>query len=343
MSYLHVHLPAFGDHHAAFAYGEPESRGQFKTQPEDFVVEEVLNFPLSGEGEHLFLQVQTADQNTLYTQKLLAKALSLPTRLLSYSGLKDRHGITTQWFSAHLPGKQIEPDKDVLLQQGVNILDCRRHTKKLKTGTHKFNRFVIRLRQIQQLDAMQRRLSCIAQQGVPNFFGAQRFGLNGGNVKEALEWVERGELPTDRQRRSRVLSTIRAWLFNGQLSQRVQQGSWQDWQPSDPIVLDGSHSFFMQDHWDSTLQSRYQCGDIHLGGWLPGVDSEDAFRSQWESTFLGILERAGMKKSIRAMRLLPRELVLQPDGDDVVVQFVLPVGAYATAVLREWVILEQLS
>ena len=341
MNFLHHHLPAYNESYAAYAYGEPQSRGHFKAQPEDFVVEEILNFPLSGEGEHLFMQVQTRDQNTRYTQKLLAASLSLPLRALSYSGLKDRHGVTTQWFSAHLPGKHIEPDKVALLQQGVTLLDCQRHSKKLKIGTHKFNRFVIRLRKVQHPEAMIERLAIIEQQGVPNYFGAQRFGWNGGNVKEALEWVERGELPSERQQRSRVLSTIRSWLFNGQLSQRVRLNRWQFWQPSDPIVLDGSHSFFLQD-WDSELQARYQSGDIHLGSWLPGVDSDDEFHLQWASTFSGILEQADIKKSVRALRLLPREMQMQSDEGDVRLQFVLPVGAYATAVLREWVQLDQM-
>lgn len=347
MSYRHSTLPAFGVSCAPFAYGEPQSRAQFKVKPDDFLVEEFLGFEPAGEGEHLFMQVRTDEHNTRYTQKQLARSLSLPARAVSYSGLKDRRGLTTQWFSAHLPGKNKEPDCAQLRDQGIEILRHLRHNKKLKIGTHKFNRFCIHLRQVQQPQDMLTRLPLIQKQGVPNYFGAQRFGWNGGNVEEALEWVKRCALPGDRSQRSRVLSTLRSWLFNGHLSQRVQSESWQAWQPDDPIVLAGSNSFFYEAEWHAALQQRYLDGDIHLGGWLPGMDSNDIVdnesveNSAASPECISFLALAKMKKSVRPLRLLPRNLVYRLDGDSVWIEFLLPVGAYATSVLREWVVLDQ--
>ncbi|NPU92474.1 MAG: tRNA pseudouridine(13) synthase TruD [Gammaproteobacteria bacterium] len=332
-------LPAFGFDDAPFAYGDPRSRADFKTAPEDFIVEEVLGFEPCGEGEHLFLLVQTDDQNTQYTLKQLSRHFKLAPKLVSYSGLKDRRGLTSQWFSLHLPGKNIEVDRSALSELGINLLRQSRHNKKLRIGTHKANRFHISLRNFSDDGSFQNRMQQIASQGVPNYFGPQRFGHHGHNVNDALHWVEKNELPLERELRSRVLSTLRAWLFNGDLGHRVAHQNWLTWQPGDPVLLDGSHSFFHPDAWDATLQQRLDEGDIHPSTWL------------WSPDHPGIapphisdyLSKAGLSTETRALRLLPRDLKLEEEGSDRVLHFNLPTGAYATSLLRELVILNDKS
>lgn len=324
-------LPAFGFDDACYAYGQPLAQGDFKTCPEDFVVEEVLGFEPAGQGEHLFLQLQTDDQNTRYTLKILSRLFSVPQKLISYSGLKDRRGLTSQWFSIHLPGKDVAVDADLLLQNGIRLLQQARHNKKLRIGTHKANRFHIRLRNVSQRDGLSERLQQIAVGGVPNYFGPQRFGHHGNNVGEAMRWVELQESPVERELRSRVLSTLRAWLFNGDLSRRIEQGSWQQWVPGQAVCLDGSHSFFVPEQWDDTLQQRYDEGDIHLGGWLFSTDHPGSAPEPVQR----FLARAQLSAELRPLRLLPQALHSSWEGDDLLLGFNLPTGAYATSVLRE--------
>lgn len=324
-------LPAFGFDDARYAYGQPRAQGDFKTCPEDFVVEEVLGFEPAGQGEHLFLLLQTDDQNTRYTLKILSRLFSVPQKLISYSGLKDRRGLTSQWFSIHLPGKDVAVDADLLLQNGIRLLQHARHNKKLRIGTHKANWFHIRLRNVSQRDGLSERLQQIATGGVPNYFGPQRFGHHGNNVAEALRWVERQELPVERELRSRVLSTLRAWLFNGDLSRRIEHGNWQQWLLGEAVCLDGSHSFFVPERWDATLQQRYDEGDIHLGGWLYSNEHPGQAPEQVQS----FLARAQLSAELRPLRLLPQALHASWEGDDWLLGFNLPTGAYATSVLRE--------
>lgn len=326
-----MRLPAFGFDDACHAYGQPLAQGDFKTCPEDFVVEEVLGFEPAGQGEHLFLQLQTDDQNTRHTQRILSRLFSVPQKLISYSGLKDRRGLTSQWFSIHLPGKDVAVDADRLLQHGIRLLQQARHNKKLRIGTHKANRFHIRLRNVSQCDGLSERLRQVVSWGVPNYFGSQRFGHHSSNIVEALRWVERQALPAERELRSRVLSTLRAWLFNGDLARRIAQGNWQQWLPGEAVCLDGSHSFFVPEQWDATLQQRLDEGDIHLGGWLysnehPGQAPERVQR---------FLARVQLRAELRPLRLLPRALHASWEGDDLCLGFNLPAGAYATCVLRE--------
>jgi tRNA pseudouridine13 synthase len=340
MSVQHKALPAYGFSSAPYAYGEPESQVDFKTNAADFVVEEVLGFEPSGNGEHLFIQLQTDDQNTLYTQKCLAKHFSVSLRAVSYSGLKDRRGLTSQWFSLHMPGETIGPDCDALAQQGITVLRYARHHKKLRTGTHKTNRFHLILRNIQNNADIEHRLSLIDGQGVPNYFGAQRFGHHANNVAETLRWVEQGELPKEKALRGRVLSTLRAWLFNGSLAERVAADTWNQWQLNDPIVLNGSQSYFVEEQWNTQLEQRLFDGDIHIGGWLPGADQSLTASAD----MMPYLKLAGLKAEVRPLRLKPSALKWQEGSSkNLQISFELPKGAYATSVLRELATLNDLS
>lgn len=342
MSIQHSTLPAFGFESAPYAYGEPKAQAQFKVQPKDFVVEEVLGFEPCGEGEHLFLLLQTDDHNTRYTQKCLAKYFQVAKNAVSYSGLKDRRGLTSQWFSIHLPGKNVEVEAQALQQQGITLLQHNRHNKKLRIGTHKRNRFHIYLREVSQPDDIESRIEVISQQGVPNYFGPQRFGHNANNIAEAMQWVEQVRLPDDRTIRSRAISTLRAWCFNGALAQRVEKHSWNAWQENDPIMLDGSQSYFMEEQWSEELEQRLQQGDIHMGGLLPGAES-----SCVEPNLQAFFSLAELKEEPRPFRLLPQRLQLEMDssieGNKVKISFELPKGAYATTVLRELVNLNDQS
>jgi tRNA pseudouridine13 synthase len=327
------HLPAYRFDNAPFALGAPTARADFKTIPEDFIVEEVLGFEPAGEGEHLFLQLQTDDQNTQYTLKLLSRHFQVPQKLISYSGLKDRRGLTSQWFSVHLPGKSVAVDADALKTLGITLLRHTRHNKKLRIGTHKANRFHIRLRNVSASETLPERIDVLRHQGVPNYFGPQRFGHHGHNVDEALHWIEKNELPLARELRSRVLSTLRSWLFNGDLARRVSTSSWNQWTPGDPVALSGSHSFFQPDTWDDTLQQRLEAGDIHIATWLWSSDHP----WQADEKISRYLAQAGFKAEIRPLRLLPQQFDCQWEGNDLLLAFNLPPGAYATSVLRELV------
>lgn len=324
-------LPAFGFDNAPFAYGVPASTGDFKTAPEDFIVEEVLGFEPAGEGEHLFLHLQTDDQNTRYTLKLLSQQFKVPQKLISYSGLKDRRGLTRQWFSVHLPGKNVQIDAEALQNLGITLLAHSRHNKKLRIGTHKSNRFHIRLRNVTGSEGLHARIEALQQQGVPNYFGPQRFGHHGHNVEEAMRWVEKHELPMERELRSRVLSTLRGWLFNGELARRVEACNWNHWQPGDPVALAGTHSFFQPDNWDDTLTQRLKEGDIHIATWLWSAD-HPGHASDALNRYLAL---AGFSADIRPLRLLPQQFEHQIQGNDLLLSFNLPAGAYATSVLRE--------
>src|SRR3546814_5484344 len=87
------------------AHGEAVLSATIRTSPEDFFVEEIDAFAASGAGEHLLLAIEKRGMNTAFAAKLLAQWAGVGEQAIGYAGLKDRHAVTRQRFSVHLPGR----------------------------------------------------------------------------------------------------------------------------------------------------------------------------------------------------------------------------------------------
>jgi len=162
------------------ALGPDVLRATMRGVPEDFVVEEQLGFAATGAGEHLFLLIEKRGANTVWVAQQLARWAGVAEHAVGYAGLKDRHALTRQAFTVHLPGRKA-PDLDGLAIEGVRVLASDWHQRKLPRGALRGNRFVLRLREVEgERHAIEDRLAKIAERGVPNGFGAQRFGREGG-------------------------------------------------------------------------------------------------------------------------------------------------------------------
>ena len=294
--------------------------GILRATPEDFVVTEVLTIPLSGSGEHVWLKVRKRGWNTDRVAQQLARAAGVPRRDVSYAGLKDRHAVSTQWFSVQLPGRDAPPWTDMLPPE-IEILESARHGRKLQPGALAGNSFDIVLRECSgDREGLVRRAQDISVRGVPNYFGEQRFGHNGANVERALAMFGGKFNTRDRHLRGIYLSAARAFLFNQVLAQRVRQATWDQGLEGEVFVLHGSHSFFAAASIDDTLIARLKNGDIHTSGplWGRGVALtcncaralEDEIVARYSSIAQG-LEAAGLRQERRALRLLPQELTLQ--------------------------------
>ncbi|MBL4829518.1 MAG: tRNA pseudouridine(13) synthase TruD, partial [Aliivibrio sp.] len=206
--------------------GQPLSQGKIKVSPQDFIVKEILGYEFSGTGEHLMLNIRKTGENTKYVVNELAKACGVKSRDVSWAGLKDRHAVTEQWLSVHLPG-QSDPDLTAFVDShpGIEIIATARHNKKLRPGDLKGNAFELRATEVTNLEEVEKRLQSIAIDGVPNYFGEQRFGHNGNNVTEARRWGRENVRTRDNSKRSFYLSAARSWIFNQVLTKRIEQKS----------------------------------------------------------------------------------------------------------------------
>ncbi|MDB6051561.1 MAG: pseudouridine synthase [Pseudomonas sp.] len=328
------------------AYGDALGTAVLKATAEDFQVDEVLDIPLSGDGEHLWLWVEKRGLNTEEAARRLARAAGVPLRTVSYAGLKDRQALTRQWFSVQLPGKA-DPDMAAAQDDTLKILKMGRHKRKLQRGAHAANGFTLRLTQLQgDQAALQARLESIASHGVPNYFGTQRFGWEGGNLGEARDYAARQALPEQRAVRSRLLSTARSYLFNKVLAVRVADGSWQRAQVGDLLAFTDSRSFFPAGEAECS-DPRLAILDLHPTGpqWgagdSPATGATGALEhavAEGESALRDWLIKAGMEHERRILRLPIGGLTWHyPEPDILQLEFVLPAGCFATVLVRELV------
>jgi tRNA pseudouridine13 synthase len=325
---------------------------RMRATPEDFVVEELPGFDASGTGEHLLLTVEKRGMNTAFAARRIAQWAGIPELGVSYAGLKDRHAVTRQRFSIHLPRK-IAPDLATLDSEDLRVLAHAWHARKLPRGALAGNRFELMLRAVQgERDAVEQRLQAIAGRGVPNYFGEQRFGRDGDNVANALAMFSGRRVR--REHRTIFLSAARSALFNRVLAARVASGSWDQGLEGEAWMLDGSRSVFGPEPWNETLAARLAAFDIHPSGPLWGAGGlrttgaalaiETASLGDAQSLALRAgLEAAGLKQERRALRLRPDAMDWEwrddapgsGRGESLCLRFSLAPGCYATTVLAE--------
>lgn len=326
-----------------FAWGGPPLRGVLRAQPEDFFVDEDLGFTADGAGEHVLVHVEKRGANTDWVARELARLAGVRPDAVSFAGMKDRHAVTRQTFSIHLPGKR-DIDWSGISHAEFSVLEALRHSRKLKRGALKGNRFRIVLRETSGDHAgAERILAQIAAHGVPNYFGEQRFGRAAGNVQRALAMFAGRRV--QRQERSMLLSAARSHLFNCILAQRVQRGDWNSPLDGDVWMLSGTHSIFGPEPLTDELRERCKRGDIHPTGAMWGAGElrsqqavailEQAVAEQHADLARGLCAN-GLEQERRALVLRPRDLAWQwLSATDLELGFYLSSGAYATVLIRE--------
>jgi tRNA pseudouridine13 synthase len=316
------------------AHGQPLFAALLRHRKEDFDVTEELGFELSGDGEHDFLFVEKTGVNTEWLARQLASFAAVPAKDVGYSGLKDRHAVARQWFS--IP-RWKQPDWATLQVDGVRLLEIGRNARKLRRGAHKNNHFKIVLRNVPEdsnaLAAVDERLQSIRKEGVPNYFGEQRFGRGGGNVALANQWASGRRLP--RHKRSIAISSARSYLFNELLAARVSDATWNTLVAGDVANLDGSGSVFDVAVPDDELCGRCRELDIHPTAllWGDGLALESA--PPGHEDWLLALAKARVQPARRSLRLKVLDLQWQVDRDSLTLSFGLTRGAFATSVVRE--------
>jgi tRNA pseudouridine13 synthase len=322
----------------------PPGPGEFRGTPEDFVVEEILGFVPEGEGEHLWLWVEKRGLTTLEAVRHLAKASDVAPRAVGYAGMKDRIAVTRQWLSVHLPGRPApEGLAERLAGCGVRVLEQARHPRKLKRGVHRANRFSLRITGAALQQDLEERWAWLCQHGVPNLFGPQRFGPAGRNLARAHALLARGWRKRD-DREGMLLSAARSYLFNELAAMRLTDDNWQRLVGGDVAMLDGTASQFGVETPDAELEARALRLDLHPTGVLWGVGDSLATgeAARYESavaerhaTLCRGLEQAGVRMARRALRMRLDQPRLTREQDGARLDFQLPRGSFATAVLRE--------
>jgi len=324
----------------------PGVGGQIGPELEDFQVDEIPAYLPSGAGDHVYVRLRKRGLTTQSAVALLARAAVVKERDIGHAGMKDKHAVTTQWFS--LPRTPLAPER-WSLPVGLELLEASRHVNKLRTGHLAGNRFTIALTGVDNAALVRARaiLDRLSQSGMYNYFGQQRFGMRGDNMTRALAWLRGQERVAKHQARflSKLYpSVIQSEVFNRYVVLRIAHGLG-SLLPGEVVRLEGTGSMFVVEDPEREA-SRLAARDIRLTGPLTGPKMLRAQRSARELEERAVREAGLEPADIDALgRHVPgarRDLVVFPaktdvtwQGDRLVISFELPAGSYATVLVRE--------
>lgn len=193
----------------------------FKQTKDDFVVTEIPLYEFSGDGEHLVIKFRKKDLTTWSAVQIFSEQLGCKSKEIGYAGLKDKNAMTIQHISVP---KSCEENLAKFNHENIKILEVTKHNNKIRVGHLKGNKFFIRLKRVTPLDAkkIEEAVSKIATFGMPNYFGFQRFGIEGNNYQKG-EAIVKGELKErDRKLKQMYVNAYQSHLFNSWLSKRIE-------------------------------------------------------------------------------------------------------------------------
>lgn len=318
-------------------------RGRFEQHIDNFWVEEIPSYLPSGDGEHLYVLVRKRNWTTRGLLMHWAKRLSLSKAGLGHAGLKDKRGTTTQWLSLHFGTEEMLP---AMAADGVEILEVGRHRNKLRAGHLKGNRFSIAVDGLEDtcVPLVQSMMQELSRWGVPNFYGSQRMGREGNNRGLGRD-VVMGKPVHDKWKKKFLISAYQSSLFNDLLAFRMQQGLLDTALQGDLMRKHESGGVFACEHPDVD-QPRSDHLEISPTGPIFGykMAQPQGRPGDWEAA---LLEREGMSlhhfrtfgKNAKGARRLLRVPLVDPscryENKQLVLQFTLPPGSYASVVLHE--------
>jgi tRNA pseudouridine13 synthase len=133
-------------------------------------------------------------------------------------------------------------------------------------------------------------------------------------------------------------------LFNRVLGERVRRGDWNRLLPGEAVMLDGRRSFFAAPGIDPALDDRCRGMDVHPSGpiWGRGESSATGEAREVEDSIVvrepglaRLLESERLDQERRSLRLPVRSLRWTHEAGSLRMEFELPRGSFATAVLHE--------
>ncbi|MEZ4462164.1 MAG: tRNA pseudouridine(13) synthase TruD [bacterium] len=332
--------------------GSPGIGGVAKSVPQDFIVEEIPLYELSGEGEHVWIKIRKTALDAQSLADLVAEKTGVTRHEVGFAGLKDKSAVTTQWFSVHHhtldPQSLIGP-----WGESVEVLEATRHTNKLKVGHLVGNRFTLTIRHVdpERIDDGAKIIETIRASGVPNYFGPQRFGSGRRTFWQGWNAITKGQLAPhlrkNKRLRSLSLSAVQSAVFNYIVAQRIAGGTFTSALVGD--ILEKAEGGLArvdaenQAEWSDAVARGLATptGPMMASRMLRATDEVADMESRAVALF-GLDEamferrRGDLRGERRPLSVRVEDLTYDAVQEDVVrVGFSLPSGSYATVLLRE--------
>lgn len=334
--------------------GLPDIGGCIKERIEDFVVDEIPAYEPKGQGPHYYLRVEKRDVDGQSMVEAVADYFGVSGADVGTAGIKDRRAITRQWVSVPVHDAQRRPEAGRSIDDGIEIVEASRHQNKLRTGHLRGNRFRLVVRDAALSGdglnaAVDEVATMITDEGLPNYYGLQRFGSRGSTLAAGWRWLVDGERPRSRFMQRMAASAFQSEVFNRLLARRLRDETWKEVVDGDIFEkTDTGGRFWIDASEREETQRRLDSQAIAVTGPMPGSKRGLATgkAGQMERNILAEMgvEEPDLDVFGRRGRGTRRPLVVYVDdvdwelvGDAAVrLSFALPAGSYATVLVREF-------
>jgi tRNA pseudouridine13 synthase len=323
----------------------PGVGGRIKSELDDFLVEEIPAYEPSGVGDHLYLWMEKRGVGPEYFTRTLAQRLGVPVGEIGTAGLKDRYAVSRQWVS--VPARA-EPNLKRIDGDGITVRQVSRHPNKLKPGHLRGNRFRVLIRDADrsQADSAQAILDRLRQEGLPNYYGPQRFGREGSTAALGFRC-----LAGTAGKRLRpflfkfALSAAQSVLFNETLARRHRDGLLRTVLPGDVMMKWPSGGLFVAENVPAE-QARFDARETVTGGPMFGsrtypaaqvaAEREARVLADYGLTPATFARFGKLASGTRRHNLVyVDDLCAEWEPAGLRLTFTLPSGSYATVLLRE--------
>ena len=324
----------------------PGTGGEIRVKSAHFVVEEIPLYEPSGAGQHVYVRLTREGWTTREIENRLAKLFNLRDVDIGCAGRKDKHARTTQTFSLNLPGADLDAVAARIREEmPVDLAWVQLHRNKIKAGHLLGNRFRVVVLNPGEgaLPRAQAVVRALHERGLPNFYGPQRFGVEGDNAERGREILFSGRGPRERWLRRLLLRAYQSALFNTWLVRRMEHGWFELLLRGDVAKKRDTGGLFEVEE-PEVEQARFERDEITYTGpiygyrmwWADGKPGALEHQVLEEVNLTGeLLHRAHLDGSRRRARLVMEDLQVESHPDGLLLTFSLPKGAYATTVLRE--------
>lgn len=308
----------------------------FEQNEHDFIVDEIAHVKFKGKGNYLILHVKKVEMTTWDMIAAFAEYLEIPAQEIGYAGLKDKYATTTQYIS-FIAKHEYALKK--FKHKSIEILSMTRHSHSIRMGDLAGNRFSVNLFGVEDIEAGQ--IEKIARKseknGMPNYFGYQRFGREGDSISQAKEMVEGELFITDTKVKNFLVSVYQSYFFNEWLKERVmlsrEKNDGKFLLLEGDVYMDAKGKLFTP---KVQPQKDFEAHKVVPTGLLCGRDvfrARDAAREIEEKYDDGFLQEKGYR---REALVFPKvlEINYNKNFSKLNLVFELPKGSYATVFLE---------
>jgi len=309
---------------------------KFVQNEEDFIVEE-QPIKFSGAGSFLVLKIVKNNCDTWELIDRLAKFLNVFSNEIGYAGLKDKRATTTQYIT--IPKKYSKEIK-LFRNKKIEIVDTFLHNEKLNIGDLEGNRFKINLHNVEvpDINHIQKIIKLIIKEGMPNYFGYQRFGKEVvDNLAKAKDVVYGEEIVKDKKLSKMLIAAYQSSFFNAWLVERLTLSNDEFKLLDGDVFLDlQKDKLFTPKVITANIINDFNNFKITPTGLLPGrkvfkaVGEAAVIEQKYDDLYI---QEKGYR---REAMVFPREISCKYDATKKIcnLDFILPKGSYATVLVE---------